>query len=175
MRRIHILLMSFAIISLLILGCGKATNPVEVPLSKDSEVSSLAKAIVIHDDFNVPVDETPFSPCAGEFIHFTGAFHVVTQTTIDANGGFTTHFTANDHNLSGAGLTSGAKYRRVGATVNTVNIAGGGLPFEQTFTNTFNFIGQGSSNNTLLNETFHITITANGVTAFVDRFTLACK
>jgi len=43
MRGIHILLMSFAIISLLILGCGKATNPVEVPLSKDSEVSSLAK------------------------------------------------------------------------------------------------------------------------------------
>ena len=44
MKKMHILLMSFAIIPLLILGCGKATNPVDVPLSKDSVVISLAKS-----------------------------------------------------------------------------------------------------------------------------------
>ena len=43
MKKMHILLMSFAIIPLLIWGCGKATNPVDVPLSEDSGVSSLAK------------------------------------------------------------------------------------------------------------------------------------
>jgi len=44
MKKMHILLMSFAIISLLILGCGKPTNPVDVRLSEDSGVSSLAKS-----------------------------------------------------------------------------------------------------------------------------------
>ena len=44
MKKMHILLMSFALISLLIWGCGKPTNPVDVPLSEDnSGVSSLAK------------------------------------------------------------------------------------------------------------------------------------
>ena len=43
MKKMHILLMSFVLISLLILGCGKATNPVDVPLSENSVVSSLAK------------------------------------------------------------------------------------------------------------------------------------
>ena len=44
MKKMHILLMSFVLISLLILGCGKATNPVDVPLSEDSGVISLAKS-----------------------------------------------------------------------------------------------------------------------------------
>ena len=43
MKNLHILLMSFVLISLLIWGCGKATNPVDVPLSENSVVSSLAK------------------------------------------------------------------------------------------------------------------------------------
>ena len=43
MKKMHILLMSFALIPLLILGCGKSTNPVDVPLSENSVVSSLAK------------------------------------------------------------------------------------------------------------------------------------
>ena len=53
MKKMHILLMSFAIIPLLILGCGKPTNPVDVPFSEDSGVSSLAKGspFDMHDEF----------------------------------------------------------------------------------------------------------------------------
>lgn len=51
MKKMHILLMSFAIISLLILGCGKPTNPVEVPLSDDSEVSLAKEAPVVFGPF----------------------------------------------------------------------------------------------------------------------------
>ena len=136
---------------------------------------ALASATVFHDDFDVPEDYTEFSPCAGEDIHFSGAYHVEIQTTIDAGGGFHTQFTANDNNFSGVGVSSGTQYRRVGATNQTINFSGQ-APYETTFTNSFNFIGQGASNNTLLIATFHVTINANGeVTASVDNSKLVCK
>ena len=41
---------------------------------------------------------------------------------------------------------------------------------------TFNFIGQGAKNNTLLIETAHITVNANGeVTVSFDNFRVECR
>jgi len=126
---------------------------------------ALAQATVFHDNIDIPFEVVLASPC-GESVHFTGAFHVETHTVDDANGGAHTQVTANDHKVSGVGVSSGLKYRRVGATVNSFN-TNGSLPFEATFTNSFSFIGQGATNNTLLFETFHITVNANGeLTAF---------
>jgi hypothetical protein len=109
-------------------------------LSLINASTALARATAFHDNFDVPVDQTVFSPCAGEDILFTGAFHVEVHTTVDASGGFHSQFTNNDHNVSGVGLSSGTKYRRVGATVDSFN-ASGPPPLEETFTNSFNFIG----------------------------------
>ena len=94
---------------------------------------------------------------------------------MDTNGTLHDQLTANDHNVTGVGLSSGTVYHRVGATVVIDNISGP-APLESTFTNSFNFISQGAASNTLLLETFHITINANGsVTAFVDNFRLECR
>jgi hypothetical protein len=134
-----------------------------------------AQAVVFHDQFEVPVDEIVYSDCAGEDIHFTGSFHVASHTTVDANGIAHVHITANDHNVSGVGLSSGTKYRRVGATNQTYKFDGS-LPLNVSVTNSFNFIGQGANNNFLLISSFHFTINANGeMTGFVDNFRLECR
>ena len=84
-------------------------------------------------------------------------------------------FTANDHSLSGVGLTSGIKYHEVGATVQVFNVKGTGQE-EGTLTFTLDFIGQGPGNNVIIKEVFHYTINANGVTTvFFDKFTQECK
>ncbi|MGH7428908.1 MAG: hypothetical protein ACREJ4_11230, partial [Candidatus Methylomirabilaceae bacterium] len=73
------------------------------------------------------------------------------------------------------GQSSGNKYRRVGATVGHTN-ASGSLPFNETFTNTFNFIGQGPGNNFIVQAVFHVTVNANGVvTVSRDKLTIECR
>lgn len=163
------------ILGLFVLGCQRSANPVDVsPLDQNGTMSPAA-ANVLHDNFVVPVDEIAFNPCAGEDIHFTGAFHVETHLVIDAKGGIHSQFTANDYNLRGVGLTSGNRYRRVGATTDSFN-ASGPPPLEETFTNTFNFIGQGPGNNFLAHQVFHITINANGVvTVIFDKLRIECR
>lgn len=164
-----------AIFGLLVLGCTQAPSPTEVPLSELSGSSSLAQATVFHEKFDIPVDETVFSDCAGEDIRFTGAVHGEAHTVVDANGRLHSQSTLNDHDVSGVGLLSGTEYHRVGATNSTFN-ASGPPPLEVTVTNSFNFIGQGAANNTLLIETFHFTVNANGeVTATVGNFSFECK
>src|SRR5215467_3765370 len=51
-----------------------------------------------------------------------------------------------------------------------------GFPFNTTLVNNFRIIGQGTGNNFLVHETFHITVNADGtMTAFVDNFSVDCK
>jgi len=74
--------------------------------------------------------------------------------------------------ISGIGQTTGDKYQGTGVTQDEFNATVG---VEETFINNFRIIGQGSGNNLLVHETFHITINANGsVTAFLDNFSIDC-
>ncbi len=137
--------------------------------------SARAQSQVIHGANEVDNSGVVFSPCAGEEIQFTGSYHVAFTLVTDAQG--VTHYqlTANDHDFRGVGLTSGKRYRRVGATHNSYRDTGTG-PFVLTITDSFHFIGQGAGNNTLLSGTYHITINANGqMTASVDRFSVVCR
>jgi len=176
MKKLSCFMMLGAVLGLLALSCEKAPNPMQAPLTEKNGVSSLAKASVFHDNFDFPiVNELAFNPCAGEGILFNGATHVETHTVIDANGGFHAQFSANDHNFSGVGQSSGIKYHRVGATVEHFS-ASGFLPFNDTFTNTFNFIGQGPGNNFIVQQVFHITVNANGVvTVLRNKLTIECR
>lgn len=79
-------------------------------------VTGTTPAMAQADNFDIPVDETVFSLCAGEYIHFTRAYHVPANTAVDANGTDHIHVTYNDYNVIGLGLSSGTKYHRVGVT-----------------------------------------------------------
>ena len=58
----------------------------------------------------IPLTGTVLSPCTGEMVQFDGRAHVVTATT-PTDGGFTLAYHFNTQNVSGVGLTTGAKYQ----------------------------------------------------------------
>jgi hypothetical protein len=126
----------------------------------------------------VPLDLLVFVPCAlggaGEDVLLTGNLHVLMHFTANANGGFQVGSHFQPQGISGVGLVSGDKYQGTGVTSDRFNVSG--LPFTSTFINNFRIIGQGSGNNFLLHENFHVTVNANGaMTAFVDNFSVECK
>jgi len=164
---------------LLVLGCQKEPLVNEVsPTTQGSERNGSAaqKAVSFSENFHLPVDFTAFSQCAGEELHFSGYFHWNSHLTIDAQGGFHSVFIANDHDLGAVGLTTGIKYREVGATTEIFNVKGT-APQEGTVTVTLNYIGQGPNNNAINRFQFHYTINANGVITveFVNSTTIRCQ
>ena len=128
-------------------------------------------------DMKVPVDIGVFIPCAaggaGELVFLTGNLHVLLRFTFDQAGGIhaASHF--QPQGISGDGQTTGDKYQGTGVTQDEFNAKVGG---EETFINNFRIIGQGTGNNFLIHENFHITINAIGnVTAFLDNFSVDCR
>jgi hypothetical protein len=167
--------MLITICGLLILGCEKKTLLSEASTTDQEFEKSVQKTDVFHENFHEPVEFTEFFDCAGEEIHFSGYFHWNYHTVFNANGDFHSVFVANDHSLSGVGLTTGTKYHEVGATVEVFTFRGS-APFEYNFEITFDFIGQGPGNNVIIKEKVHLTVNANGTTTVsFDKFTQECK
>ena len=120
-----------------------------------------------------------FVPCAddgnGEFVEGEGRLHVLIREGFDESGGqhYGTHF--QPMGLKATGQVTGDRYNATGGTLETVNIAGSGLPFTQTFTNNFRMIGVGQAVNFTVHNTYHVTVNANGdVTTVVDISRTTC-
>ena len=67
----------------------------------------------------VELIDTAFVPCAGvggESVELRIREQVVTHETADAQGRTHFHFIVNDKGTTGVGLSSGTRYRQVGAT-----------------------------------------------------------
>jgi len=126
----------------------------------------------------LPFADTFSVPCAnegaGEDVAVEGFLHVLITETVDRNGVVhtTSHF--QPMGISGTGLTTGDSYQATGITRDQIN--GTEPPFEITFVNNFRIIGQGTGNNLLIHEVFHVTVKANGeLTVFVDHLSAECK
>ena len=64
----------------------------------------------------------------------------------------------------------------MGATRQTINISGSGLPFTDTFVNNFRLIGPGTGNDLFGHDTIRFTINANGdLTAEVVNSSVECR
>jgi hypothetical protein len=125
-----------------------------------------------------PISLTVFVPCAnggaGENVALSGNLHDLFSVTLDGSGGF--HLTASDNpqGVTGTGLTTGATYQGTGVTRFNANSPAGGTNVF-TFVNNFRIIGQGSGNNLLVHENFHVTVNPDGtVTSFHDNFSITC-
>ena len=126
----------------------------------------------------IPISIGVFVPCAnggaGEFVLLSGNLHSLFHFTDDGAGGFHAMNENNPQGISGTGTITGDKYQGTGVTLSHFNTSG--LPFNQTFVNNFRIIGQGTDNNYLVHQTFHITVNANGqLTALVDNFSVECR
>ena len=114
--------------------------------------------------------------CPGqERILVDGTLLTVSQTNIDANGGFHTKILLNFQG-QGVGEITGDKYVFQDVFNLQINEPG---PFEQTRTRTFKATRQGSAtedDDLQLKSVIHLTVNANGeVTADVDQFEVVCR
>lgn len=125
----------------------------------------------------IPINISVFVPCAndgaGEIVTLSGDLHDTFALTFNNGGGVHIKMHDNPQGVSGVGETTGLKYQATGVTTLELNVRIGA---EETFVNNFRVIGQGSNNNFLVHENFHITINANGtLTSFIDNFSAECK
>jgi hypothetical protein len=126
----------------------------------------------------IPISFTTFVPCAnggaGEYVALSGYLHEVLSVTLDRSGGVHLTESYNPQGVTGTGLTTGAKYQGAGITRPITNITAPG-GYTDTFEDIFRIIGQGSGNNLLVHENFHITVNPDGtVTTFHDTFSVTC-
>lgn len=138
---------------------------------------ALAKATTFTNNIQIPYYTIVFVSCAaggaGESVELSGTLHTLYKTTLDNKGGYHSKYHFQPQGVSGTGLTTGDKYMATGVTQDAFN---GHVGSEETYVNNFRIIGQGTGNNFLVHETFHVTINANGeVTAYVDNFSVECK
>ena len=123
-----------------------------------------------------PISLVVFVPCAaggvGEDVELTGNLHDLFHFSSDAAVGLHLSIVSNPQGVTGTGLTTGDKYQGTGITRSQLNTMPG---YTDTQINNFRIIGQGSNNNFLLHDNFHITVNANGmITTFHDNFSVEC-
>ena len=146
-----------------------------VALLGPGSASAAAETFTVSSIF--PIDLVVFVSCAnggaGEEVQLSGYLHDVFHVTFASNGRSSISVSDNPQGVSGYGLTSGAQYRGTGITRFSSAIQIGS---EDTFVNNFRIVGQGSDNNYLVHENFHITVNPNGtVTSFHDNFSVECR
>lgn len=180
MKKLFCLIPFVMLVGLIVLSCQESQNPIAVTSSEENGGRSLAKALTVTNNYEVPYEMYPWIPCAldgnGEYIHLTGRLHILECIIFDNVGGNHVKIHYQPKDLKGTGLESGDKYQGTGVTQETQNLNGIEFPYSYTYVNNFRMIGQGKGNNYLVHETWHITINANGdLTAFVDNWSVECK
>jgi hypothetical protein len=106
-------------------------------------------------------------------VSLSGTIHSVFHVTLDGLGGAHVVVIHNPQDVSGVGLTTGAKYQGVGTHMDVFNATVG---VEETTVTTSQLIGQGPGNNFLVHDVVHTTVLASGVvTSFQDHVTVECK
>ena len=112
-----------------------------------------ATADVITDVW-VPISGTLTSPCNGETVTYSGAFHVINRVTVDENGGFHLGIQQNGKGV-GQGGTTGATYQMMFAENGVVNTTYA-PPFTFTKDQVFRFIAQGKYPDFVSHETYTV-------------------
>jgi uncharacterized repeat protein (TIGR01451 family) len=124
---------------------------------------------------DIPISQTVFNPCAGEYVTLGGTVHSVMHTT--ANGdGFQLHVMINGGDLTGVGRTSGQTYRGSSVTRSSVSRPQAALPVTQSFGQTLRLTSASTGAVVHLEANFRVRIDDSGVPgAVVDNLKFTCK
>jgi hypothetical protein len=137
-------------------------------------VGSALAAQVLNEQ--VPVDGTITNDCNGEQVAFQGFIHIREAVTTDASGGQHISITENGHDITGVGLTTGAKYVIPVALHEDVNVNGNNPENNVTLTETLDVLAQGKVPNFKIKVLQHVTINANGeITSMTSEFETSCR
>jgi hypothetical protein len=133
----------------------------------------------VTENIKIPWSQEVFVPCAaggnGEVVVIGGTLHILSNMTVDNSGGVHMKFHFQPQGTLGLGLTTGNIYRGGGVTQGHTNISTDGLPFIDTFVNSFNVIGTAGAESFKIHNTVHVTVSANGdISAEVDNSSTTC-
>jgi hypothetical protein len=163
---------------LIITSCKKEVTV--APASPNLQAGkSQARATSVTTNEKIKLNLVVWVPCAnggaGENISLSGYLHSLSSTTINGKkvrGKY--HF--QPQGIVGVGSITGDKYQAAGVTEGQFNGSLVNDQYQESFVNNFNIIGQGTGNNFMLHENFHITVNANGVvTTTIDNIKDYCK
>ena len=144
-----------------------------IALSEVYSPAVQAQAVTTHSNFAVFVNDVAFSPCTEENIFLTGRQHVVTHTTVDAQGGVHTR-SHLDESTTGVGEGSGTVYKHTVA-INEVFHTIAAAPSEFTLETHNHLISHGRLSNQIIHTIFHMTVNAQGeVTSLTSRARIEC-
>ena len=143
--------------------------------SADDSIAEVPSMKVVRNDkvYYQEYDET--NACTGELHHISGYLHIVEKVTEDAAGGI--HYMGHYHPLGwiAVGNDSGIVCRMTGKTGFTDNYGPGDLPYSGTFVYRYHMVCPGPGNDLVVFETWHMTVTPDGViTAEVDKTRTEC-
>jgi hypothetical protein len=127
----------------------------------------------------VPLDLRFFLPCAnggaGEVVHLTGTFMMLTHTANDGSGGTHLKLLEVQQGVTGFGETTGDHYVSSFVNLFMLNQGSGQLPITATQQVVYRVDGPGRGNESLIRIRNHATLNANGtVTVAFDEFSAEC-
>ena len=146
-------------------------------VSMSALIAATPSQAAVETNVAVPFESQVFVPCAngelGELVNLSGALHVLSTATVDADGGIHLSLKSQPMGITGIGESTGDKYQGTGVTRANLNVTAAA---HLTLVNNFRIIGQGRGNNFLVHETLVITVNADGtVTVAADHFSIDCK
>jgi len=158
-------------------ACGESPAGPANHLASDPAGSAIAPSQTLTNNLVFPVTFSSFIPCAnggsGEEVAFAGDVHQVVHVTLTGKGRAILMAHIQWQGVTGTGLVTGDKYTGVSVSHSTETLAVG---VEETFTFNFRLIGQGSGNDLMMHNKFHVTVNPDGsVSSFHDNFGGACK
>lgn len=125
-----------------------------------------ARAAIEENSFIDYTGDMVYYPCVnggdGEMVMFEGSVHMLITLTYDRSGGFHGKMFSQAQGLQAVGLSTGENYQAAGAYMAQWN---GRIGETYTYSNIFRLIGQGTGIVFVVQEFYHITVSANGEVA----------
>jgi hypothetical protein len=141
-----------------IAACQSADAP-----TAPADAPALAAARVIHTPQRVEIiaDDVVLNECSGELMQFHFNELMVAHDLEIVGRQFHAQLVQMDRGSNGVGLTTGARYRQVGAQKSSFFISAR-IDEVQTFVSTTSVIGTGGAPDALGHVTYHITVGPSG-------------
>ena len=124
---------------------------------------------------DIPISQTVFNTCTGEYVALEGTVHSVMHSTANGNH-YDLHVLTNGRDLTGIGMTSGDAYAGANITRSTFSQPRTGSPVTQSFGETLDLTDSVTGAVLHLHANMRVTIDANGVpSVLVDNLTFSCN
>ena len=144
----------------LMAACQSSDTPT-APATADAPAFAAANVIHARQRAEIIVDDVFLNECSGEMMRFHFNQLMVAHDLEIEGRAFQAQLVQMDRGSNGVGLTTGARYRQVGAQKSSFFISAK-IDEVQTFVSTTSIIGEGKAPSARGHVTYHITVGPSG-------------